>query len=365
MPNRFCSCGLQRGRSVCVYGCVYVCICVCVCVCLCGAGQVYMCVGRGKGACVRAHVYVYAYVCAYAHLHAGHVGASKLSLCIQLTIQESSSKERHAPCCPLPCPLPAAPCRPCCPLLPPACSGRRAGPMSPLHQQAWQNLNLVVNTAKRLSCAAMHRSPQHMVWSLWLPLACCTRLCTSRSRTLYDPCIRYLPAVRGYAPVNLAHGIIPVVATCLLCAAMHRSIQRVVLCVASKKRAGSEAVVGTTSSSAMMISAPTGHHRWPLITGHHLIFSRGGHHVVQRHDDAGPYRAPQVTTYYRAPPHLFTRWAPRRPAPWWCRHLGACMCRQAAQVTAAMKAARPASWSLWSEWSFHQLSTCPSTDPAG
>lgn len=163
MPNRFCSCGLQRGRSVCVYGCVYVCICVCVCVCLCGAGQVYMCVGRGKGACVRAHVYVYAYVCAYAHLHAGHVGASKLSLCIQLTIQESSSKERHAPCCPLPCPLPAAPCRPCCPLLPPACSGRRAGPMSPLHQQAWQNLNLVVNTAKRLSCAAMHRSPQHMV----------------------------------------------------------------------------------------------------------------------------------------------------------------------------------------------------------
>mmetsp|Transcript_25528 Transcript_25528/g.69288 ORF Transcript_25528/g.69288 Transcript_25528/m.69288 type:complete len:210 (-) Transcript_25528:241-870(-) len=42
----------------------------------------------------------------------------------------------------------------------------------------------------------------------------------------------------------------------LECALIHLSIQRVVRCVASKKRAGSFAVVGTTSSKAMMMSAP-------------------------------------------------------------------------------------------------------------
>mmetsp|Transcript_5105 Transcript_5105/g.21701 ORF Transcript_5105/g.21701 Transcript_5105/m.21701 type:complete len:213 (-) Transcript_5105:199-837(-) len=42
----------------------------------------------------------------------------------------------------------------------------------------------------------------------------------------------------------------------LACAAMHRSIHRIVRCVASSKRSSSAATDDTTSSSAMMMSAP-------------------------------------------------------------------------------------------------------------
>lgn len=114
MPNRFCSCGLQRGRSVCIRVCLCVYLCVRLCVFVWGGAGVHVC-GEGEGG-MRACACVCVCLCLCIRALACRACGCEQTFIVH-SINNTRKLFQRAPCPLLPPAMPPA-CSPLPPLLP-------------------------------------------------------------------------------------------------------------------------------------------------------------------------------------------------------------------------------------------------------